>query len=91
MRVTLYCFVTAQQNKTMGKILTDQSSDGFTINDVLDTNDRHYCKIFSMDARHQTIFSILNQQIHVVAYVGTIKYEDPFQASFFFFFTFYRV
>ena len=37
----------------------DQSSDGFTINDVVDINDRHYFNIFSMDARHQTIFSFL--------------------------------
>ena len=38
---------------------TDQSSDGFTINDVVDINDRHYLNIFSMDARHQTIFSFM--------------------------------
>ena len=27
---------------------TDQSSDGFTINDVVEINDQHYFSIFSM-------------------------------------------
>ena len=49
----------------------DQSSDGFTINDVEDINDRHHFNIFSMDARHQTIFSFLvsTDKVHTCMWV----------------------
>ena len=50
---------------------TGQSSDGFNINDVVDINDRNYFNIFSMDARHRTIFSIL-VSTDKGTYVGTM-------------------
>ena len=77
--IVLFCHGSTEQDHAQE---TDQSSDSFTINDVLGINDRHYFNIFSMDARHQTIFSILNQQIKLHMWLQCKK-EDPFQASFY--------
>ena len=55
--IVLYCHGSTEEDQAQE---ADQSSDGFTINDVVDINDRHYFNIFfSMDARHQNIFSFL--------------------------------
>ena len=54
--IVLFCHGSTEEDQAQE---TDQSSEGFTINDVLHINDRHYFDIFSMDARHQTIFSFI--------------------------------
>ena len=54
--IVLFCHGSTEEDHAQK---TDKSSDGFTINDVVDINDRHYFNVFSMDARHQTIFSLL--------------------------------
>ena len=66
--IVLFYHGSTEQDQAQG---TDQSPDSFTINDVVDINDRHYFKIFSMNARHQTIFSNFVSTVKC-AYVGTI-------------------
>ena len=63
--IVLFCHGSTEEYQAQE---TDQSSDGFTINKVVDINDRYYFNIFfSMDARHQTIFSFLvsTDKVHV--------------------------
>ena len=49
--IVLFCHGSTEEDQAPQE--TDQNSDGFTINDVVDINDRHYFNIFfSMDARH---------------------------------------
>ena len=67
--IVLFCHGSTEQDQAQG---TDQSSDSFTINDVVDINDRHYFIFFPMDARHQTIFSNF-VSTDKGAYVGTME------------------
>ena len=43
--IVLFCHGSIEEDQAQE---TDQSSDGFTINDVVDINDQHYFNIFSM-------------------------------------------
>ena len=47
----------------------------------VDINDRHYFNIFFMDARHQTIFSII-VSTDKDTYVGTMLVGGPFSSQF---------
>ena len=69
--IVLFCHGSTEEDQAQE---SDQNLDGFTINDVVDINDRHYFNIFSVDARHQTIFSFL---------VSTDKVHMWVQASFY--------
>ena len=43
--IVLFCHSLTEEDPAQE---TDQSSDGITINDVVDINDQHYFNIFSM-------------------------------------------
>ena len=61
--IVLFCHGSKEEDQVQE---TDQNSDGFTINDVVDINDRHYFNIFFHGRKVSNHFHFLYQQIRYI-------------------------
>ena len=64
--IVLFCHGSTEQDQAQG---TDQSSDSFTINDVVDINDRITSTLLPWTQGIKPYFQILYQQIKVHMWV----------------------